>query len=52
MSEESTRREWVGSPLDVSEVDPRGIKEIVVEFDEGGEVLAPKINERFGLLRS
>jgi hypothetical protein len=27
---------------------PPGIVEIVVEFDEGEEVLAPKINERFG----
>jgi hypothetical protein len=46
MSEESTR-EWVGTPLDVSGVDPRGIEEIVVEFDEGEEVLTPKTNERF-----
>lgn len=27
---------------------PRDIVEIVVEFDEGEEVLTPKINERFG----
>jgi hypothetical protein len=47
MSEESPR-EWVGTPLDMSEVDPRGIKEIIVELDEGEEVLRPKTNERFG----
>jgi hypothetical protein len=47
MSEESTR-EWVGTPLDTEDVDPHGIVEIVVEFDEGEEVLTPKINKRFG----
>jgi hypothetical protein len=26
----------------------RGIEEIVVEFDEGEEVLTPKLNEFFG----
>jgi hypothetical protein len=46
MSEESGR-EWVGTPLDAVEVDPRDIVEIVVEFDEGQEVLTPKTNERF-----
>jgi len=38
----------VGTPLDAVRIDPRGIEEIVVEFDEGEEVLTPKINERFG----
>jgi hypothetical protein len=38
----------VGTPLDTEEVDPFGIVEITVEFDEGEEVLTPKINERFG----
>jgi hypothetical protein len=37
-----------GSPLDADRIDPRDIVEIVVEFDEGEEVLTPKINERFG----
>jgi hypothetical protein len=37
-----------GTPLDVDRIDPRGIQEIVVMFDEGEEVLTPKINERFG----
>ena len=41
-------KEWVGSPLDADRIDPRDIVEIVVEFDEGEEVLTPKINERFG----
>lgn len=35
---------WVDTPLDADHADPRGI----VEFDEGEEVLTPKINERFG----
>jgi hypothetical protein len=41
-------KEWVGTPLDTAEVDSRDIVEIVVEFDEGEEVLTPKANERFG----
>jgi hypothetical protein len=42
-------KEWVGTPLDADRINPGGIVEIVVEFDEGGEeVLTPKINERFG----
>lgn len=40
--------EWVGTPLDTEAVDPRSIKEIVVEFDEGEEVLTPRLNDRFG----
>jgi hypothetical protein len=43
---EKPGEEWVGTPLDA--VDPRGIVEITVEFDEGKEVLTPKLNERFG----
>jgi hypothetical protein len=42
------RKEWVGTSLDMDKVDPHGIKEIVVEFGEGEEVLTPKSNERFG----
>jgi hypothetical protein len=38
----------VGTPLDADRIDPRGIQEIVVVFDEGEEVLTPKINEHFG----
>src|SRR5688572_23957032 len=41
-------KEWVGTPLDADRIDPRGIVEIVVEFDEGEEILTPKLNERFG----
>ena len=37
-------KEWVGTPLDADRIDPRDI----VEFDEGEEILTPKINERFG----
>jgi hypothetical protein len=47
MSEERGR-EWAGTPLDAYYIDPHGIVEIVVEFDEGAEVLTPTINERFG----
>jgi hypothetical protein len=32
----------------VDRIDPRGVVEITVEFDEGEEVLTPQINERFG----
>jgi hypothetical protein len=41
-------REWVGTPLDTDDIDPRGIEEIVVEFEEGEEILTPKLNEIFG----
>ena len=34
--------------MEAVEVDPRGLVEIVVEFDEGEEVLTPRINARFG----
>ncbi len=40
-------REWVGTPLDTDDIEPRGIEEIVVEFDEGEEVLTPRLNELF-----
>jgi hypothetical protein len=39
---------WVGTPLDADRIDPRGIAEIVVEFDEGEEIITPKTKERFG----
>jgi hypothetical protein len=45
---DKTSAEWVGTPLDVDRIDPRGVVEITVEFDEGEEVLTPQINERFG----
>ena len=38
----------MGTPLDADRIDPRDIVEIVVELDEGEEILMPKINERFG----
>ncbi len=41
-------REWVGTPLDTDDVDPDGIVEIIVEFDEWEEVLTPRLNEPFG----
>ena len=47
---EGTDRHWRGSPLDVAEssVDAYGIKEIVIEFDNGDEdILRPKQREEF-----
>jgi hypothetical protein len=45
---EKPEEEWVGTPLDAVRIDPHRIEEIVVEFDEGEEVLTPKTGERFG----
>ena len=47
---EGTDKQWRGSPLDVAEssMDPYGIKEIVIEFDNGDEdVFTPKLREEF-----
>lgn len=47
---EGTDRQWRGSPLDVSEIgmDAYGIKEIVIEFDNGDEdILRPKQRDEF-----
>lgn len=47
---EGTDRQWRGSPLDVSDsgIDPRGVREFVVEFDNGDEdVFRPKRREEF-----
>jgi hypothetical protein len=47
---EEADRHWRGSPLDVagSSVDAYGIKEIVIEFDNGDEdVFTPKQREEF-----
>jgi hypothetical protein len=47
---EGTDRQWRGSPLDVagSNMDAYGIKEIVIEFDNGDEdILRPKQREEF-----
>ncbi|MBA3491518.1 MAG: hypothetical protein H0T55_05490 [Rubrobacteraceae bacterium] len=47
---EGTDRQWRGSPLDVagSNMDAYGIKEIVIEFDNGDEdVFTPKQREEF-----
>ena len=47
---EGTDGQWRGSPLDVAEssMDARGIKEIVIEFDNGDEdVFTPKQREEF-----
>jgi len=47
---EGRDREWHGSPLDAAEssTDPYGIREVVIEFDNGDEdVLRPKHREEF-----
>ena len=47
---EETDRHWRGSPLDVAGVgmDAYGIKEIVIEFDNGDEdIFTPKQGEEF-----
>jgi hypothetical protein len=47
---EETDRQWRGSPLDVanSSMDAYGIKEIVIEFDNGDEdVFTPKQRQEF-----
>ena len=48
---EETDRHWRGSPLDMSEstMDPSGIKEVVIEFDnEDEDILRPKQRDEFG----
>lgn len=50
-SREEANREWRGSPLDISDagMDPHGIKEIVIEFDNGdSDVFRPRRREVFG----
>jgi len=47
---DGTDRQWRESPLDVSEssMDAHGIKEIVIEFDNGDEdIFTPKLREEF-----
>jgi hypothetical protein len=48
VSEEQATTEWVGTPLDVDRIDSRGISEIVVQFDEGEEIITPKTHHVFG----
>jgi hypothetical protein len=48
---EGNDRHWRGSPLDMAgnSVDPYGIKEIVIEFDNDDEdILRPKQRNEFG----
>jgi hypothetical protein len=47
---EGRDREWRGSPLDASEstMDSYGIREVVIEFDNGDEdIFTPKQREEF-----
>ena len=48
---EGSNREWVGTPLDTDSIGGMsgdGIEKIVIEFDEGEEILTSQLNERFG----
>ena len=48
---EGSNREWVGSPLDTDNIggmSGESIEKIVIEFDEGEEILTSRLNERFG----
>ena len=48
---EGEDKQWRGSPLDVADagIDPRGIKEFMIEFDNGDTfVFRPRIREEFG----
>lgn len=45
---DGSNREWVGTPLDIDGMSGDGIEKIVIEFDEGAEVLTSRLNERFG----
>jgi hypothetical protein len=46
---EQTNKEWRGSPLDMAGgMDPRGIREFVIEFDNGDQdVFRPRLREEF-----
>lgn len=47
---ENENNEWRGSPLDISDagMDPRGVKEIVIEFDNGdSDVFRPRLRDLF-----
>ena len=47
---EGNDRHWRGSPLDMAgnAIDPHGIREVVIEFDNGDEdILRPKRRKEF-----
>ena len=48
---EGEDRHWHGSPLDLADtgVDPKGIKEVVIELENGdSDVFRPRLREEFG----
>ena len=47
---EGTYRVWRGSPLDMpGGMDPYGIREILIEFDDGDQdTFRPRLSEEFG----
>ena len=46
---EESYRTWRGSPLDVrDDMDPYGIREVVIEFDNGdSDTFRPRLREEF-----
>jgi len=42
-------QEWTGSPLDMgSDLDPRGVREVVIEYDNGDtDVFTPRLRDEF-----
>ena len=49
MIEEVDDKAWRGSPLGVGEMDPYGIREVVIELENGDEdVFRPYMREEFG----
>ena len=45
---EKSGHAWRGGPLDVGGIAPRGIEEIVVEYDTGDEeVLKPRLRDEY-----
>lgn len=49
MTEDASRR-WQGTPLDMGEkLDPYGIRELRVEYDNGAEdIFRPRLRREFG----
>jgi hypothetical protein len=46
--EGSEDRRWVGSPWDVGHLDPYGIREVVIEFDNGdSDVFRARLRDEF-----
>jgi hypothetical protein len=47
---EGSDKQWRGSPLDLAgnSIDPHGIREVVIEFDNGDQdIFQPRLREEF-----